>query len=254
VSGAAQQLRPPLHGPAQRGLAGVPLAHLQQACGKLGARQCIIGIEAERVPVDVGCGVIVAIQHHGACEFDRNVGTAGRGLAQPGENRARLSARIADQVKPGQHQFQLDLTRQQRERLLDGANRLLIPAGRGELAGKLLDRRREGRPPRRGAAQLVDGLGAPSRAAEGCAEQGLEARVVSTADRLFKLRDGLGRAVLGDQRTGQDRDGSAIGPVGLQDLGGQLLGLGRPVRPQRRSSAFEHLNALGLRSALRGLE
>jgi hypothetical protein len=53
-------MTPPAHGrrgpaiaagPAQRGLTGVPLAHLQQTRGKFGARQRIAGIEAERVPV-----------------------------------------------------------------------------------------------------------------------------------------------------------------------------------------------------------
>ena len=51
-----------MHGLAQRSLTGFALVHLQQTCGKLGTRQRIIGIEAQRVPIEVGGGSVFAIK------------------------------------------------------------------------------------------------------------------------------------------------------------------------------------------------
>ena len=107
-------------------------------------------------------------------------------------------------------------------------------------------RRRIWRSPRDGPAQLLERLVAASGGGERRAKQGLGDRIFAAARSPFQRRDGLGAAVLHQQRMAEDLRRAGVAAVGLQQLGGDVLGLVGTLHLQRQTRAFERL-VIGVR-------
>ena len=107
------------------------------------------------------------------------------------------------------------------------------------------------RSPRDGPAQLLERLVLASGGGERRAKQGLGDRILAAARSPFQWRDCLGTAVLHQQRMAEDLRRAGVAAVGLQQLGGDVLGLVGTLHLQRQTRAFERL-VIGVRPSRAG--
>ena len=254
MSGSPEHLGPAAQRRAQTGLAGVALAHFQEACAEIRARHGIVRTVCKGVPVGIGGGGIFTVQQQDAGERRQYFGATGGCFTGPQKDRPRLAAFVAVQMQAREIQLQLDGLRRQRNSAFDDGDGLIDAPGLGKLAGEFLESRRKRRPPRRGPAQLFNRFLAASGAAQRRPEQGFDTSVAAVARGPFERRDRFPVAVLTDQGPSQDRSGGGVSPARSEHFSGELLGLGEPPHSQRGSGAFERLGAAMLLSAADGGE
>ena len=147
------------------------------------------------------------------------------------------------QVQASEVQLQIDGFRRQCKTAFDDDDGLVEASGPGELPGEFLEGRQKWRAPRRRLAQLFDRFRAASGAAQRRPKQGFDTGVASAARGSFEGRNRLPCPVESEQGMSQDRCGGSVGPAAFQDLGGELLCLGKPLCSQREGGAFEQRGA-----------
>ncbi len=241
MGGSADHLWPTADCQAKVGLTGVTLPHLEQANGQIGTRHCIFRSQRKRASIGVRGRGILTVHQKGARERCQNIRTVPRELLCLQQDCARLAALIALQMEASQIQFQIDTLRRERQGAFDDVDCFAKMSIAGELSGQLLKGRKKWWPPRGGAAQEFDSLGATSGGAQCRTEKGFDGRIIVAARRLLQRRDRLLFAFLRQQRPGQDRHRSNIGPARFQHFGGKLLGLAELSHPQRKGGALEQL-------------
>lgn len=241
--GSTEHVKSAAERQTQVGLAGVAIAHFQQASGEIRAREGVVGTMRQRMPVGVGGGGIFAVQQQNARELFQYVEVTRGSIASTVEYLARLAAVVMLEVQAGKVQLQLNGVGCQCQTAFDDGDALIEASGLGKLAGEFLERRQKRRAPRRCPAQLFDRFRTASAAAQRCPEQGFDNGVVTAARCLFEGRDRLFATVQREEGLGQYRCGGGVGPAAPQHFGGEPFGLGELPRSQRDGGALEQPGA-----------